>query len=153
MKRPLAISIIVLVVTVLSAAASAQSTTDVAVNDTASTSCPSGEAVALTGVLHVAFASTTDAATGINNYQIAVLSEQSGTGQATQTNYAGENASFGYNFPTTDSPAQISLQLGSRLFSKGSAPSLQLNQTLNITVDTAGHISASTAGSTTQCAN
>lgn len=153
MKSSLAIAMLASALAIGSTLATAQSTTEVAVNDTASTSCPSGEAVALTGVLHLAFTSTTDAATGINNYQIAVLSEQSGTGQATQTNYAGENASFGYNFPTTDSPAQISLQLGSRLFSKGSAPSLQLNQTLNITVDTAGHIRASTAGSTTQCAN
>jgi Tfp pilus assembly protein PilX len=151
MKRILALAALAIAMT--STLATAQSTTDVAVNDTASTSCPSGEAVALNGVLHLAFTSTTDAATGINNYQIAVLSDISGTGQATQTDYAGENASFGYNFPTTDSPAQISLQLGSRLFSKGAAPSLQLTQTLNITADTAGHISASTAGSNTQCAN
>ena len=71
-------------------------------------------------------------------------------GQTTQTNYAG-NASFGDDFPSTDSPAQLSVTLRYRLNSDGSAPSLMLNQTVNITVDTSGNISASVASSSTQC--
>jgi len=151
--RILTLSLAVAVAAALSApAARAQSTLDVAVNQTASTTCSSGEAVALSGNLHFTYSFTTDAATGINTYQVAILSNLSGVGQATQTSYAGENASFGYNFPTTASPAQITLQLGSRLFSQGSAPSLMLNQTVNITVDTSGNVGASVASSSTTCA-
>jgi hypothetical protein len=151
--RILTLSLALAVAAALSApAARAQSTLDVAVNQTASTTCSSGEAVGLNGNLHFVYSFTTDPATGINTYQVAILSNLSGVGQATQTNYAGENASFGYSFPTTASPAQITLQLGSRLFSQGSAPNLMLNQTVNITVDTGGNISASVASSSTTCA-
>ena len=129
-----------------------QSTVDVSVNGRAATSCASGESVALSGSLHLAYSFTTDATTSINTYHVGILSAQSGAGEATQTTYVGENASFAYDFPTTDSPAQITLQLGSRLFSQGSAPSLMLNQPLNITVDTAGNISASVGTSSTACA-
>jgi hypothetical protein len=152
--KGLTFSLALAVVAALSApAAQAQSTLDVAVNQTAATACSSGEAVALSGNLHFAYSFTTDSTTGINTYHIAIASNLSGFGQATQTDYAGENASFGYDFPTTDSPAQITLQLGSRLFSQGSAPSLMLNQTVNVTVDTSGKISANVGSSGTQCAN
>ena len=149
----LTFSLALAVVAALSApAAQAQSTLDVAVNQTAATTCSSGEAVAVSGNLHFAYSFTTDSTTGINTYHIAIASNLSGVGQATQTGYAGENASFGYDFPTMDSPATITLQLGSRLFAQGSAPSLTLNQTLNITVDTSGNISAAVGNSLTSCA-
>ena|SRR5216683_6145621 len=151
--RLLTFSVVLAIFAALSTPARAQSTLDVNVNQTAATSCSSGEAVALSGDLHLAYSFTNDAATGINSNHVAILSNLSGLGQATQTNYAGENASFGYDFPSTVSPAQITLQLGSRLSSHGSAPSLTLNQTVNITVDTSGNISASVANSSTQCAN
>ena len=126
-------------------------TTDVAVNQTANTMCSSGEAVALNGNLHFAYSFTTDATTGINAYQITLTSNLSGVGQATQTSYAG-NASFAYGYPTTASPAQITAQLKYPLDSQGSAPSLMLNQTVNITVDTNGNITAGVANSLTTCA-
>lgn len=132
-------------------AALAQSAIDVSVNQMATSSCAAGEAVNLSGDLHLAYSFTTDPTTGINNYQVAILSNLSGVGQATQTSYAGENASYGYNFPTADSPAQITLQLGSRLSSQGSAPTLLLTQAVNITVDTGGNISASVPSSSTNC--
>lgn len=133
-------------------AASAQSATDVGINQTAATTCSTGEPVAVSGNLHFAYSFTTDSATGINTYHVAIGSNLSGAGQATQTNYVGDNASFAYDFPTTDSPAQITLQLGSRLFSQGSAPSLNLSQAVNISVDTAGNISANVPSSSTTCA-
>ena len=133
-------------------AALAQSTVNISVNQTASSSCPSGEPVALTGNLHFTYSFTTDPVTLINAYQINVSSGVSGIGQSTQTNYAG-GASFGYNLSTTNSPAQFTAQLSYGLNSQGSAPSLTLNQTVNITVDTSGNISASVANSSTQCAN
>jgi hypothetical protein len=133
-------------------AALAQSTLDVAVNQTASTTCSSGEPVALSGNLHFTYSFTTDPATGINTYQINIASSLSGVGQATQTSYAGEAASFAFGLPSISSPAQFTVQLGSRLDSQGSAPSLMLSQTVNITVDTGGNISASAASSSTSCA-
>jgi len=129
----------------------AQSAIDVSVNQSAPTSCTSGEDVALSGSLHFVYSFTMDSTTGINTYNVAIASNLAGAGQATQTSYTGENAFFAYNFPTTDSPAQISLQLGSRLFSQGSAPSLNLIETVNITVDTAGNISATVPSSSTTC--
>lgn len=146
-----------LVVALLSAliapAALGQSTysTDVNVNQTVSTTCSSGEPVALNGNLHFTYSFTTDATTGTNTYQITLVSNLSGVGQATQTSYAG-NASFAYSYPTTASPAQITAQLQYPLNSQGSAPSLMLNQTVNITVDTSGNISASLGSASTSCA-
>ena len=133
-------------------AALAQSAADVSVNQTAATSCSLGEAVAVSGSLRFNYSFSTDSTTGINTYHIAIASNLAGTGQATQTNYVGDNATFAYDFPTTDSPAQITLQLGSRLFSQGSAPSLNLSQAVNISVDTAGNISANVPSSSTTCA-
>jgi len=127
----------------------AQSTLDVAVNQTAPTTCPSGEAVALSGNLHFTYSFTTDSATGINSYQVAIASNLSGVGQATQTSYVGEAASFAFGLSSASSPTQFTVQLGSRLSSQGSAASLTLTQTVNITVDTSGNISASVASSTT----
>jgi len=137
---------------VMNISALAQSATDVVVNQTATANCAAGEPVALSGGLHLAYTFTTDSTTGITTYHVAIASNQSGAGQTTQTNYVGDDASFAYDFPTTDSPAQITLQLGSRLFSQGSAPSLMLSQTVNITLDTAGNISANVPSSSTTCA-
>jgi len=133
-------------------AALGQSTLDVPVNQTASTTCASGEAVGLNGNLHFAYSFTSDPTTLTNRYQITIASNVSGVGQATQTNYVGENASFAFGYTSPDSPAQLTVQLGSRLSSQGSAPSLTLTQTVNITVDTGGNISASVASNATTCA-
>ena len=151
--RFLTFSFILLIAAAFCTPALAQSAVDVNVNQTAATSCSAGEAVALSGNLHFAYSYTTDSATGINTYRVGIASSLSGVGQATQANYVGENASYGYDFPTTESPTQITLQLGSRLSAQSPAPSLTLTQTVNITVDTSGHIGASVAGSSTECAN
>ncbi len=145
--------VVALLVALITPAALGQSTysTDVNVNQTAATTCSSGEAVTLNGNLHFAYSFTTDATTGINTYRITVTGNLSGVGQATQTSYAG-NASFAYGYPTTDSPALITAQLRYPLDSQGSAPGLTLNQTVNITVDISGNISASVASSSTTCA-
>ena len=125
---------------------------DLAISQTAATTCPSAEAVALSGNLHLAYSFVTDTTTGINTYQIAVSSNLSGIGQATQITYAA-NASFAYGYPTTSSPAQITAQLQYPLSSQSSSQSrMTLNQTVNITVDTAGNISATVPSSSTTCA-
>jgi hypothetical protein len=145
-------AVVIALMSLVAPAALAQSAVDVSINQTAPTSCTSGEAVGLNGNLHFVYSFSTDSTTGINTYNVAIASNLSGAGQATQTSYAGESALFAYSFPTTDSPAQITLQLGSRLFSQGTAPSLALNQAVNITVDTAGNISANVPNSSTTCA-
>ena len=131
-------------------AALAQSALDVNVNQTAPTTCSSGEPVALNGNLRFGYSFTTDSVTGVNTYHIAVTGDMPGIGQATQTNYAG-NASFASDYPTTASPAQITMQLKYGLNSQGSVPSLMLNQIVDITVDTAGNISANVPSSSTTC--
>jgi hypothetical protein len=152
--RVLAFSLALAVMATLSTPATlAQSTyaRDVGVSQTAGTTCSAGEPVALNGNLHFVYSFTTDPTTGANRYQINIASSLSGVGQATQTNYTG-TGSFGYDFPSPDSPAQITVQLKYGLNSQGSAPSLTLTQTVNITVDTGGNVSASVVGSSTQCA-
>ena len=138
--------------TVTNTAAFAQSTygTDVAVNQTASTMCSSGEPVALTGNLHIQYSVTSVPLAG-TRYEISMASSFSGTGQTTQTVYSG-SGSYGYGFTTTDSPAQVTLQLSTPLGSKGDAPSLRLSQSVSITVDTSGSINASVISSSTDCA-
>ena len=124
--------------------------TDVAVNGTASTTCSSGEPVALTGNLHIQYSVTSVPLAG-TRYEISMASSFSGTGQTTQTVYSG-SGSYGYGFTTADSPAQVTLQLSTPLGSKGDAPSLRLSQSVSITVDTSGSINASVISSSTDCA-
>ena len=132
------------------ARAQSASSYDAAVSQTVSTTCGNGEPVALTGNLHFQYSVTADPGGG-NRYEIAITSRFSGVGQTSQASYAG-NGSYGYGFTTTDSPAQVTLQLSTPLTSEGSAPSLMLNQTVNITVDTAGNIGVSLGSASTSCA-
>jgi hypothetical protein len=145
------------VITIVGAAfsqqtAMAQSAIDVPVNQTVSSTCASGEVVALNGNLHFTSSFTTDPTTGINTYQVNVAANTSGTGQTTQSNYSG-SASFGYNISSTTSPAQFPVQLSYGLASLGSAPSLALTQSLNVTVDTSGNVSVTVVDGSTRCAN
>jgi hypothetical protein len=149
----LALSVITIVGVAFSQQMSmAQSAIDVPINQTVSSTCPSGEAVALNGNLHFTYSFTTDPTTGINTYQVNVGATASGTGQTTQSNYSG-SASFGYNISSTTSPAQFPVQLSYGLASQGSAPGLALTQSLNVTIDTGGNVSATVVDGSTRCAN
>ena len=129
---------------------------DLIVNQTASTSCSAGEPVALTGKLHFGLSvstitdTTTQPPTLIYVYQATISSDLSGVGQNTQTNYI---ASTGYSggSQSTSSPAQFTVALRYGLDSQGTAPSLMLNQTVNITADNTGKISATLVNSSTDC--
>jgi hypothetical protein len=136
----------------LATSAFAQSTggSDLAMNQTVSTNCGSGEAVALGGNLHFTYSASSDPASGANQYQVTVASNSSGTGQSSQGNYAG-SASFAYSFSTTDSPAQLTPLLRYRINSQGSAPSLMLNLSLAISLDNTGNFSASVGSASTEC--
>ena len=131
-------------------------TYDLAVNQTASTTCSAGEPVALSGKLHLELSvttitdTTTSPATLIYVYQVMISSDLSGVGQTTQSNYI---ASTGYSggSQSTSSPAQFTVALRYGLDSQGTAPSLMLNQTVDITADNTGKISATLLNSSTDC--
>ena len=131
-------------------------TYDLAVNQTASTTCSAGEPVALSGKLHLDLSvttvtdTTTVPPTFIYVYQTTISSDLSGVGQNSQTNYI---ASTGYSggSQSTSSPAQFTVALRYGLDSQGTAPSLMLNQTVNITADNTGKISATLVNSSTDC--
>ena len=146
---PIAILVVVGMIAA-SRGALAQSSVDVAVNQTASTACSAGESVALNGNLHVQVSAAADP-NGGTRYEIGMSSSLTGVGQSTQASYSG-SGSYGYGFTTGDSPAQVNLELGTPLKSQGSAPDLRLSQSVNITVDSSGSISASVISSSTDCA-
>jgi hypothetical protein len=129
---------------------------DLSVSQMASTTCSSGEPVALGGSLHfdVAVSTTTDTTasppTVIYSYQTSIASALSGVGQITNTNYtAGTGYSGGSQSATSAASFTVALRYG--LDSHGSAPSMMLNQTLQVNVDNAGGINASVVSSSTDC--
>ena len=129
---------------------------DVAVNETVSTTCSAGEPVTLTGNLHLdlSVTTTTDTTTvpptPVYVYQVTISSDLSGVGQTTKAGYV---ASTGYSggSQSTGSPAQFTVALRYGLDSHGAAPSLMLNQTANITADNMGKISATLVNISTDC--
>ena len=84
-------------------------------------------------------------------YEISMSSSLTGVGQSTQASYSG-SGSYGYGFTTLDSPAQVTLELGTPLKSQGSVPDLRLSQSVSITVDSSGSVTASVTNSSTDCA-
>ena len=164
MKRPrrLAKTITWGLLALASSLAMAQSpagtTTDLAVNQAAATTCSAGEAVTLTGTMHFEYtvgqSSVTDPATGItttyNNFQLNLTTDLTGAGATTKTKYIASTASS-TSSSTTDSSAQFTVTLRYGLASQDAAPSLMLNQVVNVTVDTGGHISATLVSSSTDC--
>ena len=128
----------------------AQSTADVAMNQTASTRCSASEPIALSGNLHMQVSAAPDPSGGMR-YEISMSSSLTGVGQSTQASYSG-SGSYGYGFTTLDSPAQVTLELGTPLKSQGSVPDLRLSQSVSITVDSSGRVTASVTSSSTDCA-
>ena len=122
----------------------------VSVGQTVSSACSSGEAVALSGALQFQYSVTQDPDSGNYRFQITVVSSLSGVGQTTQTNYA-ENDTYNYGVTSASSPVQFTLQLQPTLVSQGSAPNLLLPQTVTITADASGNITASVANGSTAC--
>jgi hypothetical protein len=92
---------------------------------------------------------TPDAVNG-SRYQIDIANNFSGAGQATQAQYSAAG-SFGYEFISLDSPAQVSISISTHLDPEGKKSRLMLRQVLNITVDTSGSISANVVESSIEC--
>jgi hypothetical protein len=118
-------------------------------NQTAVNNCSAGEPVNLSGTVTFTYQFTADS-TGTNNFSITATNNLTGVGQTTNTNYlAGD--SNDYAASTADASKDMTVQLSSDLKSQGSAPSMSLVQTLHITVDTSGNITASVVDNTTSC--
>jgi hypothetical protein len=111
--------------------------------------CSIGEPVALDGVLHVSYSVTTDSS-GVNQFTVTAANDVTGSGQKTGIAYAASD-SADYNSNTTDSSADMTVELKSDLKPQGSAPGLTLVQSLRIVVDTSGNVSAQVVSSTTGC--
>jgi hypothetical protein len=111
--------------------------------------CSIGEPVALDGVLHVSYSVTTDSS-GVNQFTVTAANDVTGSGQKTGIAYAASD-SADYNSNTTDSSADMTVELKSDLKPQGSAPGLTLVQSLRIVVDTSGNVSAQVVSSTTDC--
>jgi hypothetical protein len=121
-------------------------------NQVTTNSCSAGEPVALNGTISYQVAVGTDPDTGANTFTITASSNLSGVGQTTGTNYAASDSSdyiVNSNQPSTEAVVEFK----SDLTSQGSAPSMTLVQTLDVTVDTSGNISAQVTGNATQCGN
>ncbi len=115
-------------------------------------SCAAGEPVSLNGTLHLQYSFTTDATTGVNQFSITASNNLVGVGQNTATNYLASDSS-NYIVSSTQQSTEATVELKADLVSQGSAPSMTLVQTLHITLDTSGNISAQVTGNSTQCGN
>jgi hypothetical protein len=111
--------------------------------------CSIGEPVALDGVLHVSYSVSTDSS-GVNQFTVTAANDVTGSGQKTGIAYVASD-SADYNFSTTDSSADMTVELKSDLQPQGSAPGLTLVQSLHIVVDVSGNVSAQVVSNTTGC--
>ena len=120
-------------------------------NQIASTSCSAGEPVALTGNVHVQYTFTTDDA-GVHHFTITPSSNISGVGQTTSGAYVASDSNS-YDVSSADPSTQLETDMQSDLTPQGSGAPLTLVQSLQITVDIYGNISAQILQNATQCAN
>ena len=110
--------------------------------------CSAGENVNLNGTIRFSYQITSDS-TG-NHFVVKAASNLTGVGQTTGANYTAAESSE-YESDTTDSSKDMTVELKSDLNSQGSLPSLALVQTLHITADTNGGITAEVVSNETSC--
>ena len=110
--------------------------------------CPAGENVNLNGTVRFSYQFTTDS-TG-NHFAVKAVSNLTGVGQTTGANYTAAEFSE-YDSDTTDSSKDMTVELKSDLNSQGPLPGLALVQTLHITADTNGGITAEVVSNETSC--
>lgn len=120
-------------------------------NQVASNSCSTGEPVALSGNVHVQYTFSSDDA-GVHHFSITPSNNITGVGQNTSTGYAASDSNT-YTVNTADPSTQLQVDMQSDLTPQGSGATLTLVQSLQITVDIYGGISAQVVQNTTQCAN
>lgn len=121
-------------------------------NQVTTNNCSAGEPVALSGTINYQLAVGIDPDSGANTFTISVSNNLSGVGQTTGGSYAASDSS-NYILSSTQSSTEATVELKTDLTSQGSAPSMTLDQTLHIVVDTTGNVSAQVTGNATQCGN
>ena len=132
------------------AQSTAQSSTDVYLSAAVTENgCSAGEPVALTGNMHFTSSYTTDA-DGVNHITISVANDLGGLGQNSGGQYAAKDSSD-YSVNSSDSSAELTANFKSDLTTSGSMPSLELVQTLHMTTDINGNITATVDKNATKC--
>ena len=111
--------------------------------------CSIGEPVALNGTVHFSYSVSTDSSS-VNHFTVTAGDNLTGLGQTTGTAYVA-NDSDDFDSNTSDSSADMTVELRSNLKSQGSTPGMTLVQTLHIVVDTSGNISAQVVSNSTGC--
>jgi hypothetical protein len=111
--------------------------------------CSPGEPVALNGTVVFSYQISTDS-TGTNQYSVTATNSLTGIGQTTGSSYVAADSND-YASSTSDSSKDMTVELSSDLKSQGSTPSMTLVQTLHITMDIGGNISADILANTTSC--
>ena len=158
-KAVIMLTILLLVFTGSQAMLFGQSTPPITYTYTASVSnqattnnCSAGEPVNLTGTVQFSYQVATDPATGKNQFSITASNNLAGVGQTTIGNYTASD-SADYVLSSGQPSTEATVQLKSDLVSQGSGPSMSLVQTVDLTLDTAGNISAQVTDNSTQCGN
>jgi hypothetical protein len=155
MTRSIIQTALCILLALAAAAASAQSQTytlDLPVtSQVTSNSCTAGEPVTLNGTLHLAYSFTTDA-DGVNHFSFNATNDLSGVGQASGAGYtvAGSSA---YTVNTSDASAELYPDVRSDLVPRSSGVPLTLVQSLQLSADSSGTITAQILQQATQCAN
>lgn len=121
-------------------------------NQLTTNSCSAGEPVALSGTMNYQVTVGTDPDSGANTFTIMASNNLAGVGQTSGTNYTASDSS-NYVLSSTQSSTEATVEFKSDLTSQGSAPSMTLDQSLDIVVDTTGNISVQVTGNSTQCGN
>jgi hypothetical protein len=106
----------------------------------------------LSGTINYQVAIGTDPDTGANTFAITVSNNLTGVGQTTGGNYTASDSN-NYILSSTQASTEAVFEFKTDLTSQGSAPSMTLDQSLDIVVDTSGNISAQVTGNATQCGN
>ena len=124
--------------------------TDLAVdNQTTTNQCSSGEPVLLNGSVHLQYSVSTDN-NGVKHFSIKASNSLTGSGQKSGASYSASD-SDDYGVSSSQASAEMTVELTSTLSAQGSSANMMLVQTIHITVDTAGNISAQVQDNTTQC--
>ena len=150
--RTLSGILLTLVVSAVFAAAQSGGYSATLQNQLTTNSCSAGEPVALSGTMNYQVAVGTDPDSGANTFTISVSNNLAGVGQTTGGSYAASD-SGNYILSSTQPSTEATVEFKTDLTSQGSAPSLTLDQTLDIVVDTTGNISVQVTGNSTQCGN
>jgi hypothetical protein len=125
-------------------------TYDLAVTDQLTVNtCSMGEPVSLNGTIQLSYSVTTDSS-GVNYFTVTAANNLTGVGQKSGAGYVAADSSA-YNSNTTDSSADMTVDLKSDLNPQSGGIGLTLAQTLHIVLDTTGNVSAQAINNATSC--